>query len=85
MAIGSSLVSVTAFGLTTAAVYALSALIDWRLVVLFVGGSVAGGLAGSRIAAMLAVKKRALSLLFAAVIAAVGVYVVVRGIINLFG
>ena len=85
MAIGSSLVSVTAFGLTTAAVYALSAMIDWRLALLFVSGSVAGGLAGSRLAAMLAVKKRALSQLFAAVIAAVGVYVVVRGILNLIG
>ena len=36
-AVGSSLVSVTAFGLTTAANYALSDLIDWRLVMLFVG------------------------------------------------
>lgn len=85
MAIGSSLVSVTAFGLTTAAVYVLSGLIDWRLVLLFVSGSVAGGLVGSRLAVMLAVKKRALSLLFAAVVAAVGVYVVVRGIMNLSG
>jgi hypothetical protein len=32
---------------------------------------------------MLAAKKRALSLVFAGVVAAVGVYVVVRGIINL--
>jgi uncharacterized protein len=85
MAIGCSLVSVTAFGLTTAAVYALSGLIDWRLVMLFVGGSVAGGLAGSRLAVKLAVKKRALSLLFAAVVAAVGVYVAVRGIMTLMG
>ena len=35
-AIGSSLVSVTAFGLTTAASYAWSGLVDWRLAFLFV-------------------------------------------------
>jgi uncharacterized membrane protein YfcA len=85
MAVGSSLVSVTAFGLTTAAVYALSGLIDWHLVILFVGGSIAGGLTGSRLAVKLAVRKRALSLLFAAVVAVVGVYVIVRGIMNLMG
>jgi uncharacterized protein len=83
MAVGSSLVSVTAFGLTTAANYALSGLVDWRLVALFVVGGVVGGLAGARLAGALAVRKQALSTLFAVVIAAVGVYVVVRGAINL--
>jgi uncharacterized membrane protein YfcA len=85
MAIGSSLVSVTAFGLTTAANYALSDLIDWRLVLLFVGGGTAGGLVGGRLATALAAKKRALSLVFAVVVASVGVYVVVRGLINMMG
>jgi uncharacterized membrane protein YfcA len=85
MAIGSSLLSVTAFGVTTATNYALSGLIDWRLVLLFVTGSIAGGLAGSRLATRLAASKRALSLLFAAVVAAVGVYVTVRGVMNLMG
>jgi uncharacterized protein len=85
MAIGSSLVSVTAFGLTTAANYALSDLIDWRLVLLFVGGGVAGGLMGGQLATALAAKKRALSIVFAVVVAAVGIYVVVRGVMNLMG
>jgi hypothetical protein len=85
VAIGSSLVSVTAFGLTTAAVYALSGLIDWRLVLLFVGGGIVGGLAGGRLATALATEKRALSIVFAVVVATVGVYVVVRGIMNLMG
>jgi uncharacterized membrane protein YfcA len=85
MAIGSSLVSVTAFGMTTAANYALSDLIDWRLVALFVGGGIIGGLAGARLASALARRKRALSILFAIVIAAVGVYVVARGVIALAG
>lgn len=85
LAIGSSLVSVTAFGLTTAANYALSGLIDWWLVALFVGGGVAAGLAGGQLATSLAAKKRALSLVFGVVVASVGIYVVVRGIMNLMG
>jgi uncharacterized protein len=85
VAIGSSLVSVTAFGLTTAAVYALSGLIDWWLVLLFVGGGIVGGLAGGQLATTLATEKRALSIVFAVVVATVGVYVVVRGIMNLLG
>lgn len=84
-AIGSSLVSVTAFGLTTAANYALSGLIDWRLVLLFVGGGIAGGLMGGQLGTMLAARKRALSLVFGIVVASVGMYVVVRGIMNLIG
>jgi uncharacterized protein len=78
-------VSVTAFGLTTAANYALSDLIDWRLVLLFVGGGVAGGLMGGQLATALAARKRALSMVFAVVVAAVGIYVVVRGVMNLMG
>jgi len=85
VAIGSSLVSVTAFGLTTAANYALSGLIDWRLVLLFVGGGIAGGLVGGRLATRLASQQRALSMVFAVVVAAVGVYVIVRGVAKLHG
>jgi uncharacterized protein len=83
MAIGSSLVSVTVFGLTTAANYAASDLVDWHLVLLFVGGGFIGGIAGGRLAALLAPKKRALSILFAAVVATVGLYVAARGLANL--
>jgi uncharacterized protein len=82
VAIGSALVSVTAFGLTTAAIYAFSGLIDWWLVLLFVAGGIVGALSGGQLAAALATKKRALSLVFAAVVATVGVYVVVRGMMN---
>ncbi|MDR6303399.1 hypothetical protein GGQ85_001082 [Nitrobacter vulgaris] len=81
-AIGSSLVSVFAFGLTTAANYALSGLIDWRLVVMFVLGGIAGSFFGGRIAARLAKQKRALSIVFAVIVAGVGVYVVVRGFVG---
>lgn len=85
VAIGSSLVSVAAFGLTTAANYALSDLIDWRLVALFVGGGIMGGLAGGRLATALATQKRALSIVFTVVVATVGLYLVVRGMMNLMG
>lgn len=78
-AIGSSLVSVSAFGLTTAGNYALSGLIDWRLVLFFIAGGVIGGFAGRLLAQRLASEKQALSRVFAAIVAIVGAYVVYRG------
>ncbi len=75
-AIGSSLVAVTAFGVTTAVSYALSGLVDWRLAALFVIGGAAGGALGLGLGARLAARKRALTLVFSAVVIAVGVYVI---------
>ena len=49
-AVGTSLIAVTAFGLTTAANYAFSGLVDWPLAFAFIGGGVIGGLIGTRIA-----------------------------------
>ena len=49
-AVGSSLVAVTAFGLTTAANYALSGLVDWILALVFIGGGFLGGMLGTRAA-----------------------------------
>lgn len=77
-AIGSSLVSVTAFGLTTATSYAVSDLVDWRIAGLFVLGGLAGGLLGIPLARRLARYKRALSTVFSGVVITVGIYVVVR-------
>jgi uncharacterized membrane protein YfcA len=85
MAIGSSLVSVTAFGMSTAVNYAASGLIDWRLAALFVGGAVIGGLAACRFATVLAPQKRTLSLLYAGVVACVGLYVAIKGVVSLAG
>ena len=82
MAIGSSLVAVTAFGLTTAANYAASDLIDWRLVALFVAGGVVGSLGGRRYAVALAGRKDALTRVFAAIVAGAGLYIAGR---SLFG
>ncbi len=79
-AIGSSLVAVTAFGITTAFSYAISGLIDWRLVVLFIGGAVIGGLGGAQAAIKMAPFKTLLGRIFSAFVAAVGLYVIIRGI-----
>jgi hypothetical protein len=79
-AIGSSLVSVFAFGLTTAGNYALSGFIDWTLVAFFIAGGVAGGLAGRLLAERLSASKTALSRIFATTVALVGAYVVWKGL-----
>lgn len=77
-AVGSSLFSVGAFGLTTAANYAVSGLIDWQLAGLFVVGGVGGGLAGIAAASRLAARKGLLTQVFAAAIFAVALYMAYR-------
>jgi uncharacterized protein len=79
-AVSSSLVAVTAFGMTTAASYAWSGLISWALAGLFVAGGIAGGLAGTRAARHLAERRGALNIVFAVVIIAVAVYMLARNI-----
>jgi uncharacterized protein len=81
-AIGSSMVAVTVFGVTTAVSYALSGLVDWRLAVLFVIGGAGGGVLGIWLGARLAARKRALSLVFSAIVIAVGLYVVGAAILT---
>ncbi|WP_315701476.1 MULTISPECIES: sulfite exporter TauE/SafE family protein [unclassified Bradyrhizobium] len=77
-AIGSSLVSVTAFGLTTAANYAASDLIDWPLALVFLAAGVVGGLVGARLATNLSAKRGALNKIFAIMIFAVAAYMMYR-------
>ena len=77
-AIGSSLVAVTAFGLTTSISYAYSGLVDWPLAAVFVGGGMLGGLAGTRVAGMLATRKGALNIAFAGLIVLVAIYMAAR-------
>ena len=79
-AVGSSLVAVTAFGLTTAANYAVSGLVDWTLAGLFILGGVLGGLLGARSAKTLAGRKGALNTVFAALIFAVAIYMLIRSL-----
>jgi uncharacterized membrane protein YfcA len=79
-AVSSSLVAVTAFGLTTAASYAWSGLISWVLAAIFIAGGIAGGLIGTRSARHLAARRGALNIVFAAVIIAVALYMLVRSL-----
>jgi uncharacterized membrane protein YfcA len=79
-AVSSSLVAVTAFGLTTALSYAWSGLVSWGLAGLFIAGGVAGGLAGTRSARHLSERRGALNIVFAAVIIAVALYMLARNI-----
>lgn len=77
-AVGSSLVAVTVFGLTTAANYAASGMLDWPLAALFIAGSVGGGIAGAHGAKLLAARRGMLNTLFAGMILAVAGYMLVR-------
>ena len=78
-AVGSSLFAVTAFGLTTAASYAASGLVDWPLAGLFILGGAAGGVGGIALARRLSSHKHALTRIFSAIVIAVGAYVTTRG------
>jgi uncharacterized membrane protein YfcA len=79
-AVSSSLVAVTAFGLTTAASYAWSGLISWELAGLFVAGGIVGGLIGTRLARLLSARRGALNIVFAVVIIAVALYMLARNL-----
>jgi uncharacterized protein len=79
-AVSSSLAAVTTFGLTTAASYAWSGLVAWRLAGLFIMGGIAGGLLGTRAARYLAGRRGALNTVFAAVIIAVALYMLARNL-----
>lgn len=83
-AVGSSLVSVTAFGLTTAGNYALSGLVDWQLAAEFITGGVLGGLVGTRGASRLGSGKRTLTRIFSGIVIGTGIYVVAKGAGALF-
>ena len=83
-AVGSSLLSVGAFGAATAANYAISGLVDWPVAGLFIAGGVAGGTLGMRSAVRLADRKGTLTLIFASVIFAVAAYMLYRSAGTLF-
>jgi uncharacterized protein len=74
-AIGSSLVSVGAFGLTTAATYAMAGLVDWRVAARFVVGGIVGGLVGVRLSVRLSERRGLLAKGFAVVVVCVALFV----------
>ena len=77
-AVGSALVAVAAFGLTTAANYARSGWIDWPLAAVFVGGGALGSVAGTQLARRLAAIRGLLSRLYAALVFLVALYMIFR-------
>jgi uncharacterized membrane protein YfcA len=64
-AVGSSLVSVGAFGMTTVMTYAFAGLVDWRVAAIFVIGGIVGGLIGVKLSIRLSEKRGMLSKCFA--------------------
>lgn len=79
-AVASSLLSVAAVAATTAASYSLSGLVDWPVAGLLIAGGFVGGYAGVRLAETLAGRKRALTVVFSAVVAVMGLYVTARAL-----
>lgn len=79
-AIGSSLVAVTAFGLTTSLSYAASGLVDWPLAAVFVAGGALGGIAGAFAAGQIAQRRGALNTSFAVLIIGVATYMAIRSV-----
>ena len=82
-AVGTSLVAVTAFGLTTALSYAASGLVDWTLAGVFIAGGLVGGIAGARAARTLS-SRGSLTGIFAGLIFAVAAYMLFRSATALF-
>jgi uncharacterized membrane protein YfcA len=76
-AIGSSLVSVGTFGLTTAVSYSLSGLVNWWVMFTFVGGGVGGGMVGAWLAARLSKQQRTLHYIFSGVVMLVAIYMLI--------
>lgn len=74
-AVGTSLVVVSALGLTTATSYALSGLVDWTMTGLLVAGGAFGTLAGIALGKRLGASKGLLDRGFALLVIAVGCYV----------
>ncbi|MBB2202613.1 sulfite exporter TauE/SafE family protein [Gluconacetobacter tumulisoli] len=79
-AVGTSLVAVAVFGLSTAVSYAASGLVDWPLAGLLVAGGIVGSLGGTRAARVLAGSRGLLTRVFAGIIFVVALYMIWRGL-----
>ena len=77
-AVGTSLVAVTAFGLTTAFNYALSGLVNWPLAFTFIAGGVLGSVAGMLLARQLSGRTGRLTTVFATLIFVVASYMLFK-------
>lgn len=79
-AIGTSLVAVAAFGLSTAISYILSGMVDWQLAGMFIIGGVVGSFAGTAAARRLSGSRGALTTFFAGVIFCVAAYMIWKSV-----
>ena len=77
-AIGSSLVAVGVFGMTTAVNYAVSGLVVWPIALLFIAGGIAGGWFGARLAKHLAAQRQTLTRVLGCVLVVVAAYMLYR-------
>lgn len=79
-AIGSSLLAVGAFGLTTSVTYGLSGLINWPVAAEYLLGGFAGGAAGMMLASRFATHKATLNRIFASLVFVVAFYMLYRNL-----
>jgi uncharacterized membrane protein YfcA len=77
-AIGSSLVAVGAFGMTTAVNYAVSGLVEWPIALLFIAGGIAGGWLGALLAKRLSAQRQTLTRVLGCMLVVVAVYMLYR-------
>jgi hypothetical protein len=77
-AVGSALVAVAAFGLTTAVNYARSGWIDWPLAAVFSLGGALASIAGTHLARRLAGSQGALNRVYAVAVLLVALYMIFR-------
>ena len=79
-AVGSSLLAVGSFGLTTAVNYGWSGLVDWQVAAEYIAGGIIGGLIGMRLCNHLAPRKAALNRVFAGLVFIVAAYMLYRNL-----
>lgn len=80
-AVGTSLLAVGTFGLTTTINYASSGLVDWRISGYFIAGGIAGGIFGTIVSTRLSTHRDVLTQIFRGVIFSVSLYVLWRSYI----
>ena len=79
-AIGSSLVAVGIFGMTTAVNYAVSGLVQWPVALLFIAGGIGGGWIGAHLAKRLSAQRQTLTRLLGCMLIVVAGYMLYRSL-----